>query len=217
VPALAEARGARAGGPRVAGHPERERLLEWLRPRPHGREVDEVPAVRGHLVGPERATDGEVLVRAPPPALERHADRLELLPEPPDADREHDAPSRERIESCHLLGGHDGRTVGHDVGAHAEPDAGRRAGEEGERREWLVEMLDHADVARPRVRAPVVGIDGRDAGRCDEVVAHPDRVDAERLGASCEAREGRGAREGTVARERDPEAHGCVYHGMPTR
>jgi len=171
------------------------------------RMADDIAFERSDLRRPERATDGEVLVSAPPAPLEGYADRLELLPEPSDSDREDEAPSGERVERRDLLRGHDGRTVGYDVGAHAEPDAAGRAGEEGERRQRLVELLDHAHVARLRVRATVVGVDRPDARRRDQVVAHPDRIHAERLGASRETRERRGARESPIARERDPEAH----------
>ena len=81
------------------------------------------------------------------------------------------------------------------------------AGEVRERCERLVKVLDHPHVPRLRVGPAVVGVDRADAGGSQKVIAHPDRVDAERLGAAGEVRERLGVGELAVVREHDPVAH----------
>ena len=171
-------------------------------------------AVEGRdVVRPERAADREVLV-GPPAARARTERRARRTPRRASRRRcaSTSAAAGERVERRDLLRGHDRVPVRHDVRAHAEPDARRRAGQERERRERLVELLDDSHVAGLRIGPAVVGIDDRDADRRHQVIAHPHRVDAELLGAPGEAHERRRAGERAVVRERDAVSHGRGYH-----
>src|SRR5439155_12107900 len=217
MPAVARARGALDGGRRVARDPERRmRLLDGRWAGPHRRQAVARAREVGVAAAPERPADREVLLGPPAAPGKRHAERLELLAEPAGARGEDYTATREDVERGDLLRRDHGVAIRDDVRADAQPHAAGLAGEIGEGDRRLEEALDDAQVAGPRIGPTVVRIDRASGARGDEVVAHPDGVDAERFRLAGEADEHVGRGERSVVGERDAEAHaGELPEGGP--
>jgi len=126
--------------------------------------ISPAPVVR--VVLPGGADREQVLVGQPAALAERDAERVELLPEPADADAEDQPATAEVIEVGGHPGDQQGMPVGHDDHRGAEQNSVGDAGQPGQRGERLVE--------RRRVLL-------RDVGGDRDVVGHHQQVEAEAL------------------------------------
>ena len=206
VPAVAVLDGAPNGGRRhAADHQRHPALLGRRGAHAEAVPVDELAPILDVLPGPDRLERLQVFVRAPPAAGERHADGLELLAQPADAQPQHQAPARQVIDRRCPLGEVQRAGLRENVDARAEPQPGRRRGDEGQGDEGV----DDRRVRLERQFAVrVVRIDRGVRRGNDDVLRGPDRLVAQRLGVLHEGQDD--VRVGELAQvdRNDPEFHG---------
>jgi len=134
-----------------------------------------VAAGEAHVALGQEAAERRHHLVGPPAALrELHAERLELVLVPARADAEHEAPAREVPEGLDLARQGDRVVVGKDEEAGGQPDPRGDAGRVGQTEER---------------RHPYGAVE---AGRLQEVLGDPQRVEAQGLGLSRELLHARG-------------------------
>ena len=163
----------------VAADPDRHRMGDRLRFEAHLRHVVELAGEARRRIGEERAEQLELLVGPLAAVVVGHAEDLELLAHPPDADAEDHTPLRQVVEGGDRLGREHRRSVAEDQHRRAEPERLGAPGDEEQR----ADRVEPGHVDR-RGERPVVGVrvPRRDGARPRHVVADPAGVDAELLG-----------------------------------
>ncbi len=135
----------------------------------------------------------------------RHAEHLELLAHPADADAEDHPPLRQGVERGDRLGRVHRRAVAEDQHGRGELDPLGAAGDE----EHRADRVQPRHVHRRGERAVVgVRVTRGDVLRPGDVVAHPAGVEAERLGVLGELDQVRSCRLASEVREVDAPIHG---------
>ena len=185
--AVGETHGALDRGFRVAADEDRDRALHRARTAGDGWEVDELAVELGVRPVPQGTHGGDVLVVARPASFPRHAEGVELLLHPADAEPQLDASAGEAIERRQFLGQHHGIALGDDEDAGAETQRRCRRGGERQPDQWVGDrrLRFRRDLAVDGVRVPRL-----DGGGEDDVLPTPHRLEAGRLGATAQVDRG---------------------------
>jgi hypothetical protein len=110
----------------------RDRPADWFRFDRHRAVLVRRPGGDHDAVGPGAAHHPDRLVQARPAAVEDRVQRVELLPQPPGADPQHQPSAAQPVERGGLLG-HDERVLlGQDQDAGRQPDPGGDRRDEGQ-------------------------------------------------------------------------------------
>jgi hypothetical protein len=169
-----------------------------------GTSFHELAVEAGAAVLPQRAQHGDVLVRTLAAALEGHAEGIELLLEPADADAEIDAPAAEQVQGRHLLRQHQRVAQRQDEHAGHEPQARRRRSHPGHPDQRIGDRRGRV-AGQPAARG--IGVSRLVVEREDDVVDGDHRVKANVLGQPRDAARVLGIGERVVA-EMQGELHG---------
>jgi len=156
-------------------------------------------------LGPQRAHDLDVLVGASTALTERHAQRVELLLEPPDTDSEQDPALAQAVERGDLLGERDRVALRKDDDRGPEPD---RRGLRPDPRQPDQRIGDRQVVARRHPATRIVGILRLVPGGYDGVLHRPDRLEPAVLGDARMVERDIGLAERPHVGEHHSELHG---------
>ncbi len=165
------------GGPTVA--PDDDRDAHRRRGEPDGCQPVVPTGEATRRTRPQLAHDVHPLVGDLPPAGEVGAERLELLPHPPDTDTEHEASRRQCVDAGEHLGHRHRVAEREHQDADADADPAGPAGHEGEQGDRFEQGLVRVEGGGLGV---TVRIRRRDGAGDDSVVANPQPVVAEVLG-----------------------------------
>src|SRR5207253_2296985 len=133
----------------------RMRLLDRLRPRPEGREADQLALEARLLLGPDALHRLDALAEQLPAGAELRPVVLHLLGVPAATDAEQEAAAREEVERRDLLGGRDRVALDQEADARAELQPSRDRSRRRERDEEIMRVPVLLGKVRPtRPRAP---------------------------------------------------------------
>src|SRR6185295_11694788 len=188
----------------VAADPDGNRAGGRARADAHVVEREELALESHAFVLPAGAHDADRLVAPGSAPLVLDAEQLDLLLHPAHAGTEDHAARRHVVDGGQHLGGEHRMAVRQHEHARAQPDL---AGEAGHQRQHG-QRLEEVGLGREReIAGGVVRVARANGVGQDHMIAHPQRVVAERLGATREQRERlpRGRR--PVDRQMAPDVH----------
>ena len=189
IPGIADAGGSSQRRTALASDPDRRmRLLHGLRLETDIGESDMLAVELRRILGPEFNEGAHIFVGHCSTRIEvRRVDGLELLAHPARTDTQRQPATRENVDGRENLGGQHGRSMRHHHDGGHETQARRFRGDPGDLRQLFVPLAAGAAGELP---GGAVGIFGRDRGRNHDVVAERRVVEAHRLAANHDLRQG---------------------------